>query len=529
MKKYSYLMAALLMMGSSAMAKDVYLSATGSDENDGLTAGNAVATLSKAVELAEDGDVINISGIIPVKWMLALEKNNLNFRGTDAATDGFDGQEQSLIIYAVNKNVQFNNLTIQNCKNPGTVVAGGAFSFAGGNPTFRNCVLTNNEASSSADQGRGGAIYFTNSNLKIYDSEITSNVANKESGALQGRGGTLVLQNTTVSGNTAVGDCGAIHIVDLRQVEIDKCVITDNTAGKSGGALYITGSGVENLKVTRTFIASNKANGDHGGAVYFGLGNNKDKDYQPFLFGACTITGNECKSAGGTMFITGGFDGTKTNLEDGTRKEQVVNIVNCTITDNQTLSNQGNSGGINYQDGTEGKKVAQLNIINTILEGNHSLDDSRFADGWFKNAPVTIKNSIVGHIYEMDKETFIGTVENSQTETTPAGAEATTAGLQALTEEHYYPLTEGTQATTMGVVEDATAAGLTTDQLGNALELPYIGAVQRAEPAGETPTAISDVKLLSPTQNGSYNLNGRRVSQLKKGLVIVDGKKIMVK
>lgn len=527
MKQISYLMAALLMVGSNAMAKDVYLSALGSDENDGTTAENAVATLSKAVELAEDGDVINISGIIPVKWMLSLEKNNLNFRGTDPETDGFDGQEQSLIIYALNKNVQFNNLTIQNCKNPGTIVAGGAFSFAGGNPTFRNCVITNNEASSSADQGRGGAIYFTNSNLKIYDSKITDNKTNKESGAIQGRGGSLLIENCEITGNTSAGDCGAIHIVDLRESTITNSLIANNTAAKSGGALYITGSGVKALNITRTAILDNKAENGHGGAIFLSLGNNKDNEYTPFLIGACTISGNVCTQAGGVLFLTGGFDGTSTTPE--TRREQVVNIVNCTITENTTKSNQGNCGGINYQDGTAGKKVAQLNIINTILEGNRSLDDDRFADGWFKNAPVTIKNSIVGHIYELDKETFIGSVENSQTETTPAGAEAATAGLQPLTEEHYYPLTVGTQATTMGVVEDAMAVGLTTDQLGNALELPYIGSVQKAEPADETTTAISDMKLLPPARNAIYNLNGQRVSQQKKGLVIVDGKKMLVK
>ena len=62
-----YLVIALCLLSvQSLIAKDIYLSVNGADTNNGLSESGAVATLTKALSLIEDGDNIRVSGIIDV-------------------------------------------------------------------------------------------------------------------------------------------------------------------------------------------------------------------------------------------------------------------------------------------------------------------------------------------------------------------------------------------------------------------------------------------------------------------------------
>ena len=73
-----YLVIALCLLSvQSLIAKDIYLSVNGADTNNGLSESGAVATLTKALSLIEDGDNIRVSGIIDVskevsKWRFRL-------------------------------------------------------------------------------------------------------------------------------------------------------------------------------------------------------------------------------------------------------------------------------------------------------------------------------------------------------------------------------------------------------------------------------------------------------------------------
>ena len=62
-----YLVIALCLLSvQSLIAKDIYLSVNGVDTNNGASESGAVATLTKALSLIEDGDNIRVSGIIDV-------------------------------------------------------------------------------------------------------------------------------------------------------------------------------------------------------------------------------------------------------------------------------------------------------------------------------------------------------------------------------------------------------------------------------------------------------------------------------
>ena len=61
-----WVIALCLLSVQSLTAKDVYLSVNGVDTNNGASESGAVATLTKALSLIEDGDNIRVSGIIDV-------------------------------------------------------------------------------------------------------------------------------------------------------------------------------------------------------------------------------------------------------------------------------------------------------------------------------------------------------------------------------------------------------------------------------------------------------------------------------
>ena len=61
-----FAIALCLLSVQSLMAKDIYLSVSGADTNNGLSESRAVATLTKALSLIEEGDNIRVSGIIDV-------------------------------------------------------------------------------------------------------------------------------------------------------------------------------------------------------------------------------------------------------------------------------------------------------------------------------------------------------------------------------------------------------------------------------------------------------------------------------
>ena len=97
-------------VASLGYAANIYLSSTGLDTNDGLTPGTAVASFSRAQDLAADDDVIRVSGMIDfsidpantdVPQAGIVLTKSLNIEGASMA-DGFDGKNLTRFIQATN-------------------------------------------------------------------------------------------------------------------------------------------------------------------------------------------------------------------------------------------------------------------------------------------------------------------------------------------------------------------------------------------------------------------------------------------
>jgi parallel beta-helix repeat protein len=129
-------------------------------------------------------------------------------------------------IYADLQSVTLRRCTISNCT---ATNSGGAIYLSSSSLILENCTLAGNTASSNS--GAGGAIYFV--------------------GDIQ----TLTSTNSTFSGNSAASDGGAMKLFG-GTVAIQNCTLTANTAGGAGGGIARDGNGGA-LSLTSTIVAGN--------------------------------------------------------------------------------------------------------------------------------------------------------------------------------------------------------------------------------------------------------------------------------
>jgi hypothetical protein len=159
---------------------------------------------------------------------------------------------------------------------------GGAISVeAGASATLQRVEIRKATAggASPTKQGLGGAIYNAGS-LTLTDSTLAGNQATGDGGALYqaAEGGTLELRNVTLSGNQAVdGRGGGLYSEsDLSLVNVTLAANQAGAAGASGAAVYVDSG--RTLEARNTLFANNTvADGSDrplGGGTLVSLGNN---------------------------------------------------------------------------------------------------------------------------------------------------------------------------------------------------------------------------------------------------------------
>lgn len=531
--KHFYLSACLFVTLASQSftlnAKEIFLSASGSDLNNGSTATTAFATLQKVMENVEDGDVVYVSGLIKVPAEIAKNGGQITFVGIgDKGDSGFDGMKTNRIFSTVNTSLSFTNLSLINCFAQGT---GGALYMQGGKLYMDYCIVSNNATNCKANS-TGGAIRGHNCNIEINNSEFYNNKG-QMGGAIELRGGNIAVYSTVFTNNHAASATsgvwdggvagGAMSLVDVGTSKFQYCTINNNVSDAHAGAFNIAGGSTRSMIIQSCSIIGNIAGGQdgtyapgtdvlangrhkaHGGAfmvTFPGTDNGKGESTCKMVIASTTIANNYCGQAGGVMLLSGnGLEG------------QELDLINCTITKNETADNIGNSGGFAIQD-----KKLKLNIINTILEGNWAISSNRWSDGWFKTTPVTVKNSVVGFIYENDKYTY-DVDFNSYWLTTPDGNTTDlTSGIDPQMDctADCFPLQRNSVGTAMGDNALAATYGVTVDQKGQPLNKPYIGAIQSLIGENIPEVPLTATKILGVQETGlngnlSFVVDGNRI------------------
>lgn len=156
------------------------------------------------------------------------------------------------------------SLTLENLKiTGGKENNSGGIYIKSGNLTLKNCVVTKNESSNG-----GGGIQFDGEKLIVEDSEISgnngdpggiwvkkdfaqtkiknsnikNNVARSGGGGLK-LAGESTIEDCNITGNKAESSTGGVGggliLSDNKSCKIKKSVISNNTAGESGGGIYM--------------------------------------------------------------------------------------------------------------------------------------------------------------------------------------------------------------------------------------------------------------------------------------------------
>ena len=233
--------------------------------------------------------------------------------------------------------------------------------------------------------------------LTLNDSTISGNTAQFGGGIDNNKGGTLTLNNSTISGNTAAGSGGGIFNDVGSTLTLNNSTVSGNTeTGSGGGISSITGSGggifnESTLTLNDSTISGNTANGSGGGVEnsFFsgtltlnnstisgntatGSGGGIDNVAGTLTLTNSTISGNSAKDGGGIA---------TTDRILGEAEPVQVTLLSCTVKSNTAT---GSGGGIDNESGT-------LTLTNSTISGNSAKDGG----GIVNAGTLTLTNSTV--------------------------------------------------------------------------------------------------------------------------------------
>jgi predicted outer membrane repeat protein len=156
------------------------------------------------------------------------------------------GGNVRLFSVASGVGLELQNLTLSH-GSAGSSSGGGAISMSGGTVTIDNSTVSNNTATG------GGAVFMTGGTLAIENSTFSGNSVPVDAGAIDNEGGSFTIGDSTFWGNSAGGAGGAIYN-DGSPSTISNSTFSGNSAQSGqGGAIWKQGP----LTISGTIIAGN--------------------------------------------------------------------------------------------------------------------------------------------------------------------------------------------------------------------------------------------------------------------------------
>jgi hypothetical protein len=190
--------------------------------------------------------------------------------------------------------------------------------------TLDSLTVTNGVASTDPNNfpaNAGGGIYSDHAKLTVNNCRVTNNVANLGGGVFNnskdGGSATLIVNNTTISGNIArstIGYDGArgggifsgggffnTGPSGDATLTVNKSAISGNSAESYGGGIFNDGfNGSATLVITESVISGNKATDNLNGYAYGGgIYNNGETGRAPVTLTKCTLSDNSAFTFGG--------------------------------------------------------------------------------------------------------------------------------------------------------------------------------------------------------------------------------------
>lgn len=212
-------------------------------------------------------------------------------------------------------------------------------------------------------------------------------------GAIFNRG-TVTVNNSTISGNSALNDGGAIYstasTANSAAVNINRSTISGNSTGDNGGGIansVFSGAGplpnASVVTITDSTISGNSAN-DGGGLSNFGQngGNGSVMNIRN-----STISGNTARFTGGAIYSRG----------QAIQSASTVTLTNSTVTQNEVTNAGGRGGGI-FSTGFFAANASRVIVENSIIAQNTAaIETDVHRDTPAGNAPVVDQgNNLIG-------------------------------------------------------------------------------------------------------------------------------------
>jgi hypothetical protein len=236
--------------------------------------------------------------------------------------------------------VTLNSLTIQD----GYVFnanGGGILANTGAHLTLTNCTLSRNSAGGTG--GNGGGLYIEEGTLTVagcqFSANSTRDAASGGGAAICASGGTLTINGSTLSSNSAAYNGGGILLTNSAVLTINGSALSSNSATNNGGGIYL----VDNctLTINNSTVSSDWA--PSGGGIYLNEGSE-------LTLNDSTVLTNSAPGRGGGIYLN---EGSQLTLNDSTVSGNVAhgaggifNVTSSLVANNCTLS--GNSAGFGF-------------------------------------------------------------------------------------------------------------------------------------------------------------------------------------
>jgi hypothetical protein len=231
--------------------------------------GNNFSNIQHAVNIANDGDILNLGNktFYGYNNTILINKNNLIIQGSSPSFKVTLNANNNGSIFQTSEgsyNITFKNI---NFYNGNSTTEKGAAINAKNTINVENCTFTNNKGAS------GAAIYLntTASNSIIIDSTFNNNNARynntnseyPEGGAIDSHASNTLIQNCSFTGNSAIHDAGAVSFARSSNNTIINSTFTNNNAVNNGGAISIR---LSELTIINSTFQGNSAT--IGSAIY---------------------------------------------------------------------------------------------------------------------------------------------------------------------------------------------------------------------------------------------------------------------
>jgi hypothetical protein len=280
------ILAVLLALAPTAFASNTWYvnGVNGNNSDDCKTPTTACKTIGHAILKATSGDSIVVAAATYIEHLTI--SMSLNVIGSSASTTIIDGGGTGIVVTVSSGTVRLSNVTVRNgtsgihnfgaltiskCTVSRNIGGGGILNVYPGTLIINNSTVSGNTQRGNPSGGRGGGIE-NRGILAINQSTITGNTVSGAFGFGIGGGihnlGTATVSNSTLSENTASAQGGGIR--NQGNLTIINTTISGNVAGVTTTASVATGGGVQNdggnLMINNTTISGNTA--IHGAGIY---------------------------------------------------------------------------------------------------------------------------------------------------------------------------------------------------------------------------------------------------------------------